>query len=190
MPVGIAEINALAAARPSGPAFDGDAFGLEPLLPGRELVGRNRKGDVHRAVPVMRRDGAAGKAHGFERAPAQEEKQHAARADVVGAKPLIAVDAVEPQHLLVERAGALELFDIERGFKNAEQVGHVTYSFASPPAGTWAVMPRTVLSTRHHRRTIRAAMARSRALPECRSRANSVSGWRPPAEGTAEPSKS
>src|SRR5271169_5432698 len=175
MPVGIAEVDALAAARPSGPAFDGDALGLEPLLPGRELVGRNRKGDVDRAVPVMRRDGAAGKAHGFERTPAQEEKQHAARADVVGAQPLIAVDAVEAKHLLVEWTGALELFDIERGFKNAEQVGHVTYSFASPPGrdvGRDAPNgPRYPKSSKDDT----GATARSRAVPECRRCANSGS---------------
>ena len=33
MPVRIAEIDALAAARPFGAAFDGDVLGLEPLLP-------------------------------------------------------------------------------------------------------------------------------------------------------------
>src|SRR5262249_37403989 len=85
MAVGIAEIDAFAAARPFGAAFDGDVLGLEPLLPGRELVGRYRKGDVDRAMPVMRRDGAAGELHGFERTAAQEKKKDAARADVVGA---------------------------------------------------------------------------------------------------------
>ena len=73
MPVRIAEIDALAAARPFGAAFDGDVLDLEPLLPSRKLIGRDRKGDMHRPVAVMRRDGTAGKLHGLERAAAQEE---------------------------------------------------------------------------------------------------------------------
>ncbi len=40
----------------------------------------------------------------------------AAAADVIGAQPLIAVNAVEPEQLLVERARALELLHIKRGF--------------------------------------------------------------------------
>src|SRR6516165_1921810 len=110
MSVGVAEIDALAAARPFRAPFDGDALVLEPLLPGRERIGRNRKGDVDGAVPVMRRNGAAGKLYGFDRAAAQEKKQHATRADVVGAQPPVTVDAVEAEHLLVERTRALERF--------------------------------------------------------------------------------
>ena len=61
MPVRIAEIDALAAARPFAAAFDGDVLDLEPLLPSRKPIGRDRKGDMHRPVAVMRRDGTAGK---------------------------------------------------------------------------------------------------------------------------------
>src|SRR5690349_10187361 len=135
MAVGIAEVDALAAPRPFGAAFDGDALGRKALLPSRELVGSDRKGDMDRTVPVMRRDGAAGKLHGFERMAAQEEKQDAAPTDVVGAQPLVAVDAVEAKHLLVECAGAFERLDIERGFENAEQAGHIAYS-GHPDTGT------------------------------------------------------
>ncbi len=49
----------------------------------------------------------------------------------VGAQPLIAADAVQSENLLVERAGAFELLDIERRFENAEQAGHVTYSLCA-----------------------------------------------------------
>src|SRR5262249_1714079 len=45
-------------------------------------------------------------------------------ADVVGAQPRIAIDAVEPEHLFVERTGALERVYVQRGFQNAEKVGH------------------------------------------------------------------
>ncbi len=138
--VGIAEINALAAARPFGAAFDGDVRLCQPLFPSRQLIGGDREGDVHRPMTVMRRNGAAGQMHGFERAAAQKQQQHAAAADVVGAQPLIAVNAVEPEQLFVERTGALEFLDIERGFKNAEQVGHGLYrqrfQFPLPLVGT------------------------------------------------------
>ncbi len=86
----------LAAAWPFGAAFNGDLLCLEPLFPEHNLAGRDRKGNVHRPVAVMRRNCTATKLHGLERAAAQEEKQHAARADVVGTQPLIAVDLFSP----------------------------------------------------------------------------------------------
>ncbi len=100
-------------------------------FPSRKLVGGDRERDVHRAAAVMRRDRAAGHVHGLERMAAQEQQQHAAAADVVGAKPLIAIDAVEPEHLFVERAGALESVDVEHGFEHAEQARH-----GQPETGT------------------------------------------------------
>ena len=65
----------------------------QPRLPGGEFVGRNRERDMHRAVTVMRRNGAAGHMHGLERMAAQKQQQHAAAVNVVRAQPLIAVDA-------------------------------------------------------------------------------------------------
>ena len=58
------------------------------------VLGRDRECDMHRAMTVMRRDGAAGQMHRFQRMAAQEQQQHAAMPDVVGAQPLVAIDAV------------------------------------------------------------------------------------------------
>ena len=115
---------------------------------------------MHRAVTVMRRDGAAGQMHGLERAAAQKQEQHAASADVIGAQPLIAVDAVEAEHLLVERTGALEFIDIERSFQNAEQVGHgSTYSVI--PGRASARSPESITTIREYGyRTCRCAAIR------------------------------
>jgi hypothetical protein len=60
VPIGIAEINAFAAAWPFHPALDRNA-GLGKLgFPIRQRVGPNREGDVNRAVTIMRRHRAAG----------------------------------------------------------------------------------------------------------------------------------
>ena len=101
------------------------------FFPGRKLVGANRERDVHWAAAIMGRDRAAGHVYGFERMAAQKQQQQAAAADVVGAQPLIAIDAVEPEHLFVEQAGALERVDVEHGFQNAVQARH-----GQPETGT------------------------------------------------------
>ena len=85
---------------------------------------QSRRRDVHRSASIMRRDGAAGQLHGLQRVTAQKQEQHAARADVVSAEPLIAINAVEPEHLFVERTRALERVHVKHRFQHAEQVGH------------------------------------------------------------------
>lgn len=69
---------------------------------------------------------------------AQEQEQHAACADVIGAQSGVAIDAVEPEHLLVERTGALEGVDVEHGFEHAEEIGHgpLRHSGAERQRGT------------------------------------------------------
>src|SRR5262249_51175250 len=84
--VGIAEIDAAAAALPVGPPFDRDIMRAQALLPLRQLVGGNRKRDVQRAAAVVRRNGAARHVHGLARRSAAEQQEHAAAADRIGAK--------------------------------------------------------------------------------------------------------
>src|SRR5262249_35524351 len=67
MPVGIAEIDAVAAARPIGAAFDGDALLAQSPLPLRQLIHGNGKGHVQRSLAVVRGVGAARHAYRFER---------------------------------------------------------------------------------------------------------------------------
>ena len=85
MPVGIAEIDAVAAARPIGAAFDGDALLAQSLLPLRQLIRSNGKGLVQRPMAVVRGYRAARHAHGFERGAAAKQQQNAPAADVIGA---------------------------------------------------------------------------------------------------------
>src|SRR5438874_12510104 len=59
MPVGIAEINAVAAARPVGAALDRDLARSEPCLPVRELAAAHTERHVQGAAAVVRRNGAA-----------------------------------------------------------------------------------------------------------------------------------
>src|SRR5271165_1811864 len=79
---------------------------------------------MHRPVTVMWRNGAAWHVNRFQGMAAQEQQQHAAAVNVVRAQPLIAVDAVEPEHLFVEGASAREVIDIEDGFEHAEESRH------------------------------------------------------------------
>src|SRR5579859_5218620 len=108
MAVRIAEINAVAAARPMGAAFDRDTGLAEAIFPSLPFFRSDGKSHMHRAVPVMRRNRAAGKLHGLQRTAAQKQEQHAAMADIVSAKSRIAINAVEPENLFVERTGAFE----------------------------------------------------------------------------------
>ena len=97
---------------------------------------------------------------------AQEQEQHAAAAGIVGAQPRIAINAVEPEHLLVERTGALERVDVERGFQNAEKSGHCELSIRHSGAGT-ARNPESISATWDYGfRTCRFAALRNDPHPE------------------------
>src|SRR5499426_2904465 len=115
MPVRVAEVNALAAALPGGAALDRDVIGGESLLPLRQLVLGDRKGDMQWPRPIMRRDGAARHVHRFERTAAREQEEHAAPADRKGGEPAVLVERLQFEHVAVEARGAVEIIDIERG---------------------------------------------------------------------------
>src|SRR5262249_30300017 len=124
MTVGIAEIDALAAAAPSGPTLDRDATFAEPLRPVGKLVGADRKRNMQRAVAVVRRDGSARHAPGFEREAAPEEEQHALAADVIGAEARVTCEHREPEHDLVEPRRAIEIVDVEARLQHPVEPGH------------------------------------------------------------------
>src|SRR5262245_43003447 len=108
MPVRISEIDAYAAARPFGPALDGNAMAGKALLPLREFVGADRKGEMKRSLAVVGRDRAARHAHGFARSAAEKHEQHALAADVVAAKSGIAPEQRQGQNVFVEPGRTLE----------------------------------------------------------------------------------
>ena len=114
MTVGIAEIDAVPAARPVGAAFDLDALVPQPLFPLRQHVRRDGKCDVQRPIAVMRGNGSTGHVHRFEGGAAAKQQQHALTADVVGAKALVAGQRGKPQHLLVELRRTVEIIDSYR----------------------------------------------------------------------------
>src|SRR5712692_1838472 len=125
--VGIAEIDAVATARPVGAAFDGDATLAEPAFPRRQLVGGDRKRQVQRSVAIVRRDRAAGQVHGLERGAAAKQQQHALAADIVGAKARIAGQGRELEHPLVETSRPLEVIDVEAGLEHTAELRHVSH---------------------------------------------------------------
>src|SRR5215469_3521598 len=134
--VRIAEINAVAAARPMGAAFDRDTGLIEAAFPGFPFVRGDGKSHVNRTMPVVRGNGAAGKMHGLQRVAAQKQLQYAAMTDVVSAKPRIAINAVQAKNLFIERTGALERLDVENGFQNAEERRHLPFSVSSYSANS------------------------------------------------------
>src|SRR5437588_1879712 len=115
MSVGIAEIDAVPAARPSGAAFDGDALFAQPLLPLRQFISGNGEGHVQRSVAVVWGNRAARHAHGLERGAAAKQQQYALPADVVGAKPRVAGQLRKAQHVLVKPRRTVEIVDVETG---------------------------------------------------------------------------
>src|SRR6516162_2665927 len=134
MTVWVAEINAVAAARPVRAGLDSDPGFGEASFPGLALIRGNGKCHMDRATSVVRWNAAARKMHRLKRMAAQQQ-QHATMADVVGAKPRIAVNAVQPENLLIERTGPLERVDIEHCFENAEKRRHLCPACAALVAG-------------------------------------------------------
>src|SRR5580693_8616251 len=124
MIVGVAEVDAVAAPRPVRAAFDRHTRVAQPRLPPLAILCCDRESHVDRPVSVMRRYGAAGKMNRVERMAAQKQQQDAAMPDVVSAKPLVAIDAVEPEHQFVERTGALERVDVKRRLQDANESGY------------------------------------------------------------------
>src|SRR5262249_30070261 len=105
MAIRVAEVDAVASARPVGAALDRNAVLAQPLLPRCKLVCRDRERDVQRTVPIVRRNRTAGHADGFERRPAVEEEQHARTGYVIGAKTRVRSQRLEPEHVLVKARG-------------------------------------------------------------------------------------
>src|SRR5262245_11032477 len=124
MPVGVAKIDAFAAARPFRAPLDRDAMRGKARLPFGKLVAADRKGDVQRAVTIVGRDGTARHAHGFKRETATKDEQYAAPADIISVEPLIAGERVEPQNLTVEARRALKIIHIERRLEHAFELRH------------------------------------------------------------------
>src|SRR6516164_1768079 len=94
---------------------------------------------MHRPMPVMRRNSATRKMNGLQRVAAQEQQQHAAMTDIIGAKPRIAINAFQAKNLFIERTGVLECLDIENSFQNAEERRHPPFPF---PAAMFAGVAR------------------------------------------------
>src|SRR4051812_34493303 len=101
MAVRIPEIDALRASLPPGSPLNHDLVLPKALLPGREVFGRNREGDVQGSLSVMRRNGPARQRHGLQRRPSLEEEQNASSGHVVGAKAAVLGERGETEHVLV-----------------------------------------------------------------------------------------
>jgi hypothetical protein len=117
--VGVAEVDALSAARPIGPAFDSDVVLAEPIFPSRQFLRRNGKGHMKRAAAVMRRNGPAGQMQRFERRTTAKQQKHTAAADIESKKSRITRQRRKPEHVCVKYAGAVEVIDIKRSLDNS-----------------------------------------------------------------------
>src|SRR5215831_14446073 len=130
MPVGVAKIDAFAAARPFGAPLDFDAARGEPRLPLGKLIRADRKRDMERAMAIVGRDGTARHAHGLERETAPEDEQHTPSADIIGAEPRVTHKLLKPQHIAVEARCAFEVVHIERRLEHTIELGASYHMFS------------------------------------------------------------
>src|SRR5262249_51711570 len=124
MLVWVAEVEALATAGPTDPAFDGDAAGFEMLLPRTQFRKRDRKGQVERAFPVVRRDRPAGSRNRLESGTALEQQQDVAVGDTQSAEAIVRAQLSELQSFLVELNSALKVVHIEARLDHSGHFGH------------------------------------------------------------------
>jgi hypothetical protein len=119
MIVGIAKIEALAAARPVYFAFDRDSSGNQFAFPLRKVRSRNCKGDVQRSGGLMRRDLAAGCENRFVLATALENEQYLLVSHAEYADAFVGLKKTEADFFLVEADGARKITGVQARFSDA-----------------------------------------------------------------------
>src|ERR1700680_382054 len=124
MPVGIAAIGAVPAARPIVAALDGDVLRTQPRFPGRELLACDPEGDVQGPAAVVRRNSPAWHPCRFERGSAPEQQQDVAPADRECTQALVGKQRAQPQYIGVEPGRALDVVHVERGLEHTIELGH------------------------------------------------------------------
>ncbi|HLH40771.1 MAG TPA: hypothetical protein VKX39_16595 [Bryobacteraceae bacterium] len=116
MVIGIAEVEADAAARPIDAAFDGDALGVKFGGAGIESIAGDFEGEMNFAGGSVRGNQAAGSGCGFvARVPLKNEKNGVA-GDFEDAEMIVALEFAEAEEALVEIGGAGYVFDVDCGF--------------------------------------------------------------------------
>jgi hypothetical protein len=120
MTVGIAKIEAGAAARPFHLSFDQDAVGLQTLSPRVQLGGGNGEGEVNPATAVVRRDRASGKDGRLCRRALAKQEQDLPAWYIQRPKRrarYISDERSESKDALIEFAGVVYIIDIESRFQ-------------------------------------------------------------------------
>src|SRR5579862_2220624 len=119
MAIGIAKVDAVAAALPMDPALDSHAMIAQTRLPSGQVSGRNRECKVQFAVAAVRWNDTAGNSDGFSRSVFLEQQEHLFIRYVQRAKAVIALQNRKAENVLVEFARARHILDVQRGFEDA-----------------------------------------------------------------------
>jgi hypothetical protein len=121
MIVGVAEIDALSAARPIGLAFDRNIVLTKPFFPSRQLRSCDGKGHMNWAATVMRGNSPARQMERFKRRTAPKQQKHTAATYIESKKPRITCQRRESKHLLVKYTRPVEVIHIKRSLENSGQ---------------------------------------------------------------------
>ncbi|GEM_PF-2218473 len=116
MVIGIAEIEAGAAARPIDAAFDEDTLRLEFGGAGIEGIAGDFEGEVAFAGGAVRGNQAAGSVHGLAAGVSLKDEEDGAAGEFEGTEMLVALELAEAEEALVEIGGAGHVFDVDGGF--------------------------------------------------------------------------
>ena len=95
--IGIPEVKARAAARPSNAALDGNARSRQAIIPKAEVLRRDRKREMQIPSSAVRRDHASRRTHGRLCSVLQEQEEHASGPDFQRAESLVGIDSAESE---------------------------------------------------------------------------------------------
>jgi hypothetical protein len=124
MIVRISEVDAHSNSGPLRPAFQHHPRICKVLLPVFKFLGRDREGYVHWARAILWRDRAARRFDWLKRATLGEEEQNTGAGHGVGPHSMVTVNAQKAENALVESGCSIQIGHVQRGLKNADQLGH------------------------------------------------------------------
>jgi len=134
VPVGVAEVDARAAARRVNPPLDLHPHVAEPRLPGPQGACGHGERHVQPPVTIVRGDDPTRHRVGLVGRALEEEEQHLPARDVECPHPLVREQRLGVEQPRVEGRRALQVGDVERGLEDTGECG--SRLAASRHAGT------------------------------------------------------
>ena len=102
----------------------GDTARSEMRFPPLKLVLADRKRHVQYALPAMPGNSPARQNDGLRRRALEKDQKDIAPRHGIGRQPVVAVDRLQPKHVLVEGTRAQHILGVDRGFQDAIELRH------------------------------------------------------------------